>query len=178
MRYQFLIDTYATERLKVLSVWSMFEDGDLSTRPHREDRRGRSVLEQMVHQCMSENLWFRTILGVDVGAPPIPEQETRNGFIRRYGEDSAKRLEVLRGKSDDWWEEEAAFFEVRRSRAWIMVGGSRTPHIIVASKPPCSGCSDGACTAPMAPPPTPVVCRLTRPRPSTPFQTRRRWSLE
>jgi uncharacterized damage-inducible protein DinB len=121
MRYQFLIDTYATERLKVLSVWSMFEDGDLSTRPHREDRRGRSVLEQMVHQCMSENLWFRTILGVDVGAPPIPEQETRNGFIRRYGEDSAKRLEVLRGKSDEWWEEEAAFFEVRRSRAWIMV---------------------------------------------------------
>ena len=50
MRYQFLTDTYATERLKVLSVWSMFEDGDLSTRPHREDRRGRSVLEQMVHQ--------------------------------------------------------------------------------------------------------------------------------
>ena len=28
MRYQFLIETYATERLKVLSVWSMFHDGD------------------------------------------------------------------------------------------------------------------------------------------------------
>jgi uncharacterized damage-inducible protein DinB len=121
MRYQFLIDTCATERLKVLSVWSMFEDGDLSARPHREDRRGRSVLEQMVHQCMSENLWFRTMLGVDVGAPPLPEQETRNGFIGRYGEDSARRLEVLRHKSDDWWEEEVSFFEVRRSRAWIMV---------------------------------------------------------
>ena len=26
MRYQFLIDTYETERLKVLSVWSMFDD--------------------------------------------------------------------------------------------------------------------------------------------------------
>ena len=24
MRYQFLIETYATERLKVLSIWSMF----------------------------------------------------------------------------------------------------------------------------------------------------------
>lgn len=121
MRYQFLIDTYATERLKVLSVWSMFEEGDLSTRPHREDRRGRSVLEQMVHQCMSENLWFRSMLGIDVGAPPLPEQETRSGFVRRYAEDSGKRLDVLRGKPDEWWEEAATFFEVRRSRTWIMV---------------------------------------------------------
>ena len=121
MRYQFLIETYATERLKVLSVWSMFEDGDLPTRPHREDRRGRSVLEQMVHQCMSENLWFRTMLGIDVGAPPLPEAETRSGFLRRYAEDSSRRLEVLRSKPDAWWEESAPFFEVRRSRAWIMV---------------------------------------------------------
>jgi len=129
MRYQFLTDTYATERLKVLSVWSMFEDGDLSTRPHREDRRGRSVLEQMVHQCMSENLWFRSMLGIDVGAPPLPEQETRNGFVRRYAEDSGKRLDLLRGKPDEWWEEAAAFFEVRRSRAWIMVRRiSHTSH--------------------------------------------------
>ena len=36
--------------------------------------------------------------------------------------DSAKRLDVLRSKEDDaWWEEEVAFFDVRRSRAWIMV---------------------------------------------------------
>jgi len=121
MRYQFLIDTYATERLKVLSAWSMFEDGDLPTRPHREDQRGRSVLEHMVHQCMSENLWFRTMLGIDVGAPPLPEAETRSGFVRRYAEDSSKRLEELRRKPDEWWEESAPFFEVRRSRAWIMV---------------------------------------------------------
>jgi len=121
MRYQFLTDTYATERLKVLSAWSMFEDGDLPTRPHREDQRGRSVLEHMVHQCMSENLWFRTMLGIDVGAPPLPEAETRSGFVRRYAEDSSKRLEELRKKPDEWWEESAPFFEVRRSRAWIMV---------------------------------------------------------
>ncbi len=70
---------------------------------------------------MSENLWFRSMLGIDVGAPPLPEQETRNGFVRRYAEDSGKRLDLLRGKSDQWWEEATAFFEVRRSRAWIMV---------------------------------------------------------
>jgi len=51
MRYEFLVDTYSTERVKVLSVWSMFQDGDLPVRPHPTDPRGRSVLEQMVHQC-------------------------------------------------------------------------------------------------------------------------------
>ena len=121
MRYQFLIDTYETERLKVLSVWSMFADEHLPIRPNPADRRGRSVHEQMVHQCVSEDLWFRTILGVDVSAPPLPEQETRMEFIRRYAEDSGRRLEVLGSKGDDWWEETASFFEVPRSRAWVMV---------------------------------------------------------
>jgi hypothetical protein len=34
MHYQFLVDTYETERLKTLGVWSMFHDEDLSSRPH------------------------------------------------------------------------------------------------------------------------------------------------
>lgn len=121
MRYQFLIDTYETERLKVLSVWSMFRDDDLPVRPHPTDRRGRSVLEQMVHQCVSENLWFQGMLGIDVGAPPLPTEETRIEFIKRYAEDSARRLEELRAKDEAWWEEIVDFFDVRRSRAWVMV---------------------------------------------------------
>lgn len=76
MTYKFLTDTYETERLKTLSVWSMFRDEDMCVRPHPSDRRGRSVLEEMVHQCVSEDLWFRTILEIDVGAPPLPTNET------------------------------------------------------------------------------------------------------
>lgn len=121
MRYHFLVETYATERLKVLSVWSTFTDVDLPARPHATDSRGRSVLEHMVHQCVSEDTWFRTMFGIDVGAAPLPEQETRLGFVRRYAADSAKRLEALRNKPDEWWEAEVAFFDVRRSRAWVMV---------------------------------------------------------
>jgi uncharacterized damage-inducible protein DinB len=120
MTYDFLIDTYETERIKVLSVWSEFADGDLSVRPHASDVRGRSVHEQMVHQCVSEDLWFRNMLGIDVGAPPLPGNETRLGFIERYAEDSARRLDVLRSKDERWWEDETAFFDVRRSRAWVM----------------------------------------------------------
>src|SRR5437764_782975 len=121
MRYEFLIETYATERVKVLSVWSEFRDEDLRVRPNESDLRGRSVLEQMVHQCVSEDLWFRNMLGIDVGAPPLPERETRMDFIRRYAEDSKKRLATLRLKDDAWWEGETKFFDVARSRAWVMV---------------------------------------------------------
>ena len=121
MRYDFLVDTYETERLKVLSVWSEFHDGELSFRPHPNDPRGRSVHEQMVHQCVSEDLWFRNMLGIDVGAPPLPQPETRLGFMSRYAEDSAKRLASLKTKDDTWWEGETQFFDVQRSRAWVMV---------------------------------------------------------
>jgi uncharacterized damage-inducible protein DinB len=120
MRYDFLVETYATERIKVLSVWSEFKDEDLPMRPHASDIRGRSVLEQMVHQCVSEDLWFRNMLGIDVNTPPLPKEETRMEFIRRYAEDSGKRLAALQQTDEAWWEEETKFFDVRRARAWIM----------------------------------------------------------
>jgi uncharacterized damage-inducible protein DinB len=75
----------------------------------------------MVHQCVSEDLWFRNMLGIDVGAPPLPKQETRTEFIRQYVNDSGKRLEALQSKDENWWEADAQFFDVRRSRAWITV---------------------------------------------------------
>ncbi len=121
MRYQFLIDSYETERLKVVSVWSMCHDEGLFLRPHPEDRRGRNLLEHMIHQCVSEDLWFKNMLGIDVAAPPLPKQETRLEFVLQYAEDSGKRMVALRSQSEGWWEEEVRFFEVRRSRAWVML---------------------------------------------------------
>ncbi len=120
MRYEFLVETYETERVKVASVWSEFRDEDLPVRPRAGDRRGRSVREQMVHQCVSEDLWFRTMLEIDVGAPPLPSPETRLEFIKRYAEDSGKRLAALREKPEGWFEEETKFFDVKRSRAWVL----------------------------------------------------------
>jgi len=120
MRYGFLVDTYETERLKVVTAWAQFRDEDMPMRPHPEDPRGRSVHEHMVHQCQSEDGWFTKMLGMDVGAPPLPAVEARVEFMRRYAEDSAKRRVALRAKDDPWWEEEVAFFETRRSRAWIV----------------------------------------------------------
>jgi uncharacterized damage-inducible protein DinB len=120
MTYDFLVESYDTERVKVLGVWSEFREEDLPARPHPSDPRGRSVHEQMVHQCVSEDTWFRTMLGIDVGAPPLPTPEARIEFIKRYAEDSARRLAALRQADDRWWEEQTRFFDVRRSRAWVM----------------------------------------------------------
>jgi uncharacterized damage-inducible protein DinB len=121
MRYDFLVETYDTERIKVISVWSEFKDEELPMRPRVGDPRGRSVHEQMVHQCVSENLWFRNMLGIDVTAQPLPGEETRLEFMKRYAEDSAKRLAALREKDELWWEAPTTFFDLPRPRAWVMV---------------------------------------------------------
>jgi uncharacterized damage-inducible protein DinB len=119
-RYQFLIDTYETEIVKTVSVWSMFDDGDLARRPRESDARGRSVVEQMIHQCISEDGWFKKMLGIEVTASPVPAKETRLDFIRTYARDGLKRLAALAHKDEAWWEATQPFFDVPRSRAWIM----------------------------------------------------------
>ena len=117
-RYAFLTDTYETERVKTLSVWSEFEDGDLSFRPAAY---ARTPLEHMVHQCMSEDVWMRTMLGIEVSRPAVPPDERRLAFLDHYAAVSAERLAALRAKRGDWWEEDAPFFEVQRARAWIFL---------------------------------------------------------
>jgi hypothetical protein len=121
MEYDFLVDTYGTERIKTLSVWSMFKDDDLLIRPYPLERKDRNPLEYMVHQCISENKWFCSMFGIDVGAPPLPDKEIRLEFIRRYAEDSGKRLTVLREKDKIWWEAYVSFFETKRTRSWVML---------------------------------------------------------
>jgi uncharacterized damage-inducible protein DinB len=116
-----IVETYATERMKVISVWSEFKEEDMPLRLRPGDPRGRSVHEQMAHQCISEDTWFRTMLGIDVNAPPLPQPETRLKFMQRYAEDSGKRLAALRQKDDAWWEGQTKFFDVQRSRTWVMV---------------------------------------------------------
>ena len=51
---------------------------------------------------------------------PLPEEETRRAFILAYHANASQRLEILSGNPDDWWEGETNFFEVKRSRAWVM----------------------------------------------------------
>ncbi|MGI9102089.1 MAG: DinB family protein [Terriglobales bacterium] len=114
--YDFLTDTYETERLKILSIWRAFPASSMDYRPHP---KSRSVLEQMEHQVQSEGRWMKVMLGIDTG-DPNPGHRTQEGFIEKYGADALKRLELLRAKPEQWWPEPTQFFDVTRSRAWVM----------------------------------------------------------
>ena len=118
MPYDFLVETFATERLKTLGVWSQFTDDDLEFRPASV---ARSVREHMVHQCLSEDGFFTNMLALPVTTNVLPETETCRQFIERYLSTSGERLAGLRAQSTPWFEGTTRFFNVDRSRAWVLV---------------------------------------------------------
>lgn len=116
-RYDFLVESYRTERLKTLSVWSQIPDARMTFRP---EPRARTPLEHMVHQCVSEDTWMRTMLGVTVSLPALPQQETRPAFLQHYAAASGERLAQIESQPDAWFEADTAFFDVKRSKAWVL----------------------------------------------------------
>lgn len=116
--FDFLVDTYETERLKTLSVWSQLRDEDLSFRPAPLLRTPR---EHMVHQCASEHAWMSGMLGIESGAPALPEHETRLDFLRHYALVSERRLARLREQPQDWFPALTSFFGEERPRHWVLV---------------------------------------------------------
>ncbi|HYG98099.1 MAG TPA: DinB family protein [Terriglobales bacterium] len=115
--YDFLLDSYETEILKTTGIWLAFPVQNMEWRPHQ---KSRTVLEQFEHQLQSEARWMTTMLGIETGEP-LPDRRTRDAFIDKYRSDAQHRLSILRGKPEEWWREETIFFDVRRSRAWIML---------------------------------------------------------
>lgn len=116
--FDFFADGYETEILKTLSVWSQFDEPELAFRP---EPRARTPREHMVHQCASEDAWMKGMLAVDLARPALPASETRRAFLEHYAAAGELRLSALRARGADWWQAEAAFFDARRSRAWIFL---------------------------------------------------------
>ena len=114
----FFVETYDTERLKTLSVWSAFRDEDVR---FRCAERARTPLEHFVHQCVSEDTWMRNMLGIETTLPALPPEESRLAFMRHYAAASAERAAALRAQPGDWWTGPTTFFDVPRSRAWVFL---------------------------------------------------------
>ena len=106
-RYHFLIETYRTERIKTLGVWSQIPDAQMRYRP---EPRARTPHEHMVHQCVSEDTWMKNMLEITASRPALPGDETRQAFLEHYAAVSADRLAQLESKPDDWFEAETRFF--------------------------------------------------------------------
>src|SRR5258705_12165735 len=98
--WRFFADSYDTERLKTLSVWSEFREEDLR---FRCAERARTPLEHMVHQCVSGDTRMRTMLGLETKLAVLPAHETRLGVLLHYAAASTLRLARLAAMPAKWW---------------------------------------------------------------------------
>lgn len=116
--HQHLIDTYASETNKVVTVWRGFSPEDLDYRPHR---RSGTVLEQMRHQLLSERRFFGEFLGIDEPtlSEALPGVQTVDSCIEKVRDLAVRRLDALASKDESWWRQNVPFFDVQRQRIWI-----------------------------------------------------------
>src|SRR5215471_2820609 len=117
--FQHLLDTYASETNKVVSVWRLFAPGDMGFKPAD---RSSSVLDIMKHQLLSERRFFAEFIGLGGEPEPaalIPPELTPAGFCSRNEELCRPRLERMAVRDQKWWLEVVPFFDVERQRIWV-----------------------------------------------------------
>src|SRR5439155_20477379 len=68
----------------------------------------------------SEDAWMRNMLGIEIARPALPSSETRMAFLEHYAACSAERAERLARQHDEWFDASTRFFDVVRSRAWVL----------------------------------------------------------
>jgi uncharacterized damage-inducible protein DinB len=119
--FQHLLDTYASETSKVISVWREFRPEDMGFKP---GERSGTVLEIMKHQLLSERRFFAGFIGLP-GEPdvaslmPKDNEMTPAGFWARHEALCRPRLQRLAVCDQDWWLAVVPFFDVHRQRIWI-----------------------------------------------------------
>jgi uncharacterized damage-inducible protein DinB len=115
---QHVLDTYASETNKVVSVWGNFEGSELDYRPHP---RSTSVVDIMKHELLSERRFFGEFLGMpEVAADKVlPPRLSVEDFTKRLVELALPRLKFMAERDEDWWRTVVPFFDVRRERVWI-----------------------------------------------------------
>ncbi len=117
--FQHLLDTYASETSKVISVWRQFAPEDMAFKP---SAKSSSVLEIMKHQLLSERRFFSEFMGMEgepEAAAALPKELTPAAFCARNEELCRPRLQRLAGKEEKWWLVVVPFFDVQRERIWV-----------------------------------------------------------
>ena len=117
--FQHLLDTYASETSKVITVWKQFGAEDMDFKPAP---RSSTVAEIMKHQLLSERRFFDGFIGL-AGEPEatavLPQEATVEAFCRRHEELCKARLSRLAAGDEPWWLETVPFFDVQRQRIWV-----------------------------------------------------------
>lgn len=115
---QHVLDIYASETNKVISVWASFADSDLGYRPHPSSS---SVADIMKHQLLSERRFFAEFLGLqEVAAEQVlPKSFSVENFSKRMLGLALPRLQFMADRGEEWWQTVVPFFDTRRERIWI-----------------------------------------------------------
>jgi len=116
--FQHLLDTYASETDKVISVWRRFAPEDVAFRPHP---KSSTVGEILKHQLLSERRFFGEFVGTP--EPPasevVPSPPDLAGHIRRMEELARPRLAFFATQTAEWWMQDVPFFGLTRQRIWV-----------------------------------------------------------
>jgi uncharacterized damage-inducible protein DinB len=116
--FQHLLDTYASETNKVISVWRSFAQEDLDFRPHP---KSSTVADILKHQLLSERRFFGEFVGTP--EPPasdvLPTTPELSGFIQRMGDLARPRLAFFATQTPEWWMQDVPFFGLTRQRIWV-----------------------------------------------------------
>jgi len=116
--FQHLLDTYASETNKVVSVWRGFDPADLTFRPHP---KSSTVADILKHQLLSERRFFGEFVGTPEPEPAevLPATLDLDSSIRRMVELARPRLMFFSNQSSEWWLEEVPFFDSQHQRIWV-----------------------------------------------------------
>jgi len=116
--FQHLLDTYAGETDKTISVWRGFAPEDLSFTPHPKSTTVEGILK---HQLLSERRFFGEFVGTP--EPPasevLPKDPQLSAYIHRMEELARPRLTFFAGQRADWWMQDVPFFGLTRQRIWV-----------------------------------------------------------
>ncbi len=93
--FQHVLDTYASETNKVITVWRGFAQEDLGFRPHP---KSSTVADILKHQLLSERRFFGEFVGTPEppAAEVLPQTQEVNSYIRSHGRAGAASARVLR----------------------------------------------------------------------------------
>ena len=117
--FQHVLDTYASETSKVVSIWRQFGMEDMNFKPAE---LSSTVQEIMKHQLLSERRFFAEFIGLEgepEAASVLPPQLTPEACWKRQEELCRPRLERMANHDQSWWLEVRPFFDVERQRVWI-----------------------------------------------------------
>src|SRR6516162_9878708 len=119
--FQHVLQTYASEANKTVSVWRAVPDDVLDFRPHEKTNPIRTIL---VHQLLSERRFFAQFVGTQ--EPPVEEllpageKPTVSAYLDKYIRLVKQRLPQLAQGTAAWWLEQRPFFGgLQRERIWV-----------------------------------------------------------